>query len=442
MGAQAKDIASWLKEDAPLASPSDLAEAIEQHPYASILHFAYLRALQNEDSYKFPAQLHRTALSAMDRQALLDWAESPLIPVEVQAAAWKEAQKPASAEPSPEPASSSAAPAASPSQPSLESPALEAPKAEQAPKPSPHATPTEVAAPKSASAPVPTPAPTPVKPAEPKPVAPKPAAATDLSNINLDALPPAVRDQILRSRAIQEKMGKAPVVKPAPAPEKKAAAAPVKTAPSEPKVDVPATRAQKEVAPQTPPASAVPAPTPVPAEPVKPVPSVQEEPLATVPEPEKTAEPKPLEEKPKESAPKPSETVGAVPAPEVKTFTPDPSLSPFANFLAGLKDESAAAAVPDSQRDPAMERAILEQFLEINPKIKPVRDAPLGENLALRTPNVSGLVTETLANHYYDQGMYKKAIQAYEILKLKVPEKSVIFAARISEMRKSQSSTK
>jgi hypothetical protein len=440
MGAQAKDIASWLKEDAPLASPSDLAEAIEQHPYASILHFAYLRALQNEDSYKFPAQLHRTALSAMDRQALLDWAESPLIPVEVQAAAWKEAQKPASAEPSPEPTSSSAAPAVSPSQPSLESPALEAPKAEQAPKPSPQATPTEVSAPKSA--PVPTPAPTPVKPAELKPVAPKPAAVTDLSNINLDALPPAVREQILRSRAIQEKMGKTPVEKPAPAPEKKVESAPVETTPSAPKVDVPATHAQKEVAPKTPPASAAPAPTPASAEPEKPVPSVKEEPLAKVPEPEKTVEPKPLKEKPEEAAPTSIEKAVAVPAPEVKTFTPDPSLSPFANFLAGLKDESAAAAVPDSQRDPAMERAILEQFLEINPKIKPVRDARLGENLALRTPNVSGLVTETLANHYYDQGMHEKAIQAYEILKLKVPEKSVIFAARISEMRKSQSSTK
>jgi len=440
MGAQAKDIASWLKEDAPLASPSDLAEAIEQHPYASILHFAYLRALQNEDSYKFPAQLHRTALSAMDRQALLDWAESPLIPVEVQAAAWKEAQKPASSEPSPEPTSSSAAPAVSPSQPSLESPALEAPKAEQAPKPSPQATPTEVSAPKSA--PVPTPAPTPVKPAELKPVAPKPAAVTDLSNINLDALPPAVREQILRSRAIQEKMGKTPVEKPAPAPEKKVESAPVETTPSAPKVDVPATHAQKEVAPKTPPASAAPAPTHASAEPEKPVPSVKEEPLAKVPEPEKTVEPKPLKEKPEEAAPTSIEKAVAVPAPEVKTFTPDPSLSPFANFLAGLKDESAAAAVPDSQRDPAMERAILEQFLEINPKIKPVRDARLGENLALRTPNVSGLVTETLANHYYDQGMHEKAIQAYEILKLKVPEKSVIFAARISEMRKSQSSTK
>ena len=440
MGAQAIDIASWLKEDAPLVSSADLAEAIEQHPYASILHFAYLRALQNEDSYKFPAQLHRTALSAMDRQALLDWAESPLIPVEVQAAAWKEAQKPASLELSPESEASPAAPLASPSQPSLESPALEAPKAEQAPKPSPQATPTEVSAPKSASVPVPTPAPTPVKPAEPKPVTPKPAAATDLSSINLEALPPAVREQILRSRAIQEKMGKAPVPTAASTPEKKTEAAPIETAPSAPKVDVQDTRAQKEVPAQGPPASAMPAPAS--AEPSEPVSSVKVEPLGTVPEPVKTAEPKALEEKPKEAAPKPMEKGVGVPAPEATRFIPDPSLSPFANFLAGLKDESVAAAVPNSQRDPAMERAILEQFLEINPKIKPVRGAPLGENLALRTPNVSGLVTETLANHYYDQGMHEKAIQAYEILKLKVPEKSAIFAARISEMRKTQSSTK
>ncbi|MFM1884113.1 MAG: hypothetical protein RL168_297, partial [Bacteroidota bacterium] len=129
-------------------------------------------------------------------------------------------------------------------------------------------------------------------------------------------------------------------------------------------------------------------------------------------------------------------------APPPKERSPDPTLSPFANFLAGLKEGAPQTAVPAGQRDPAMERAILEQFLEINPKIKPVRDAPMGENLALRTPNVSGLVTETLANHYYDQGMTEKAIQAYEILKLKVPEKSVIFAARISEMRKTQSSTK
>jgi hypothetical protein len=133
------------------------------------------------------------------------------------------------------------------------------------------------------------------------------------------------------------------------------------------------------------------------------------------------------------------------PAPTAVQSPTDASLSPFANFLLTLKHEvptERMVEVPVSQRDPEMERAILEQFLQVNPKIKPVRNAPMGENLALRTPNVSGLVTETLANHYYDQGMHEKAIQAYEILKLKVPEKSAIFAARISEMRKIQSSTK
>lgn len=440
MGAQAKDIASWLKEDAPLVSSADLAEAIEQHPYASILHFAYLRALQNEDSYKFPAQLHRTALSAMDRQALLDWAESPLIPVEVQAAAWKEAQKPASPEPRAESEASPAAPLASPSQPGPEPSVPASPKGVEAPKPAAKAAPTEIPVQKPAPTPAPSPAPSAVSPVAPKPVVVKPAAATDLSSINLEALPPAVREQILRSRAIQEKMGKAPVPTAAPTPEKKTEAAPIETAPSAPKVEMPDRSPQKEVSTQAPTVSTIPAPAP--AEPAEPVSSVKVEPLGTVPEPVKTPEPKALEEKPKEAAPKPMEKGVAVSAPEVKTFTPDPSLSSFANFLAGLKDESAAAAVPGSQRDPVMERAILEQFLEINPKIKPVRDAPLGENLALRTPNVSGLVTETLANHYYDQGMHEKAIQAYEILKLKVPEKSAIFAARISEMRKTQSSTK
>ena len=440
MGAQAKDIASWLKEDAPLVSSADLAEAIEQHPYASILHFAYLRALQNEDSYKFPAQLHRTALSAMDRQALLDWAESPLIPVEVQAAAWKEAQKPASPELRAESEASPAAPLASPSQPSPERSVPASPKGVEAPKPAAKAAPTEIHVHKPAPTPAPSPAPSAVSPAAPKPVVVKPAAATDLSSINLDALPPAVREQILRSRAIQEKMGKAPIPTAASTPEKKTEAAPIETAPSAPKVEMPDRNPQKEVPTQAPTVSTIPAPAT--AEPAKTVPSVKAEPLVAVPESVKTAEPKALEEKPKEAAPKPMEKGVAVPAPEVKTFTPDPSLSSFANFLAGLKDESAAAAVPGSQRDAAMERAILEQFLEINPKIKPVRDAPLGENLALRTPNVSGLVTETLANHYYDQGMHEKAIQAYEILKLKVPEKSAIFAARISEMRKTQSSTK
>jgi len=45
-------------------------------------------------------------------------------------------------------------------------------------------------------------------------------------------------------------------------------------------------------------------------------------------------------------------------------------------------------------------------------------------------------VTETLAKVYIRQKHYKKAIQAYEILMLKYPEKSSFFASQISEIKK------
>jgi hypothetical protein len=78
---------------------------------------------------------------------------------------------------------------------------------------------------------------------------------------------------------------------------------------------------------------------------------------------------------------------------------------------------------------------LIDKFIENNPKITPIaKDAtvPLIETVA---DDTSYLMTETLARVYLEQKKYSKAIQAYEILILKYPEKSSFFADRISDIR-------
>ena len=79
---------------------------------------------------------------------------------------------------------------------------------------------------------------------------------------------------------------------------------------------------------------------------------------------------------------------------------------------------------------------IIDRFIELNPKISPVKEivaTPLNISKSIEEP--THLMTETLAKIYLEQKKYQKAIQAYEILILKYPEKSSFFANRIKDIK-------
>lgn len=80
---------------------------------------------------------------------------------------------------------------------------------------------------------------------------------------------------------------------------------------------------------------------------------------------------------------------------------------------------------------------LIDKFIETNPKISPVKQtttAPAAQ-FDLNKEENSYLMTETLARVYLEQKKYTKAIQAYEILILKYPEKISFFADRISDIK-------
>ena len=79
---------------------------------------------------------------------------------------------------------------------------------------------------------------------------------------------------------------------------------------------------------------------------------------------------------------------------------------------------------------------LIDKFIETNPKIPAVKQgASTHSTFDLNKEDHSMLMTETLAKVYLEQKKYQKAIQAYEILILKYPEKISFFADRISDIK-------
>jgi hypothetical protein len=81
---------------------------------------------------------------------------------------------------------------------------------------------------------------------------------------------------------------------------------------------------------------------------------------------------------------------------------------------------------------------LIDKFIIANPRIEPQRDKTYLPNDDISKPFLEesgGLVTETLAKIYVNQGYYSKAIDIYEKLSLKFPEKSSYFASQIEKVK-------
>jgi len=98
-----------------------------------------------------------------------------------------------------------------------------------------------------------------------------------------------------------------------------------------------------------------------------------------------------------------------------------------------IKDKESVSVPIDPIKQKKI--ALIDRFIQNNPKISPIKEMSKIAHIPEQNQDQSYLMTETLAKVYLEQKKYQKAIQAYEILILKYPEKSTFFANRISDIR-------
>lgn len=91
----------------------------------------------------------------------------------------------------------------------------------------------------------------------------------------------------------------------------------------------------------------------------------------------------------------------------------------------------------ESEENTAKAEDLIDRFIRLNPRIEVTRDhtPAAAEDLSEKhASHAAGFVSETLARIYIEQGYYSRAIDIYEKLCLKYPEKSSYFADQIEKI--------
>jgi tetratricopeptide (TPR) repeat protein len=119
---------------------------------------------------------------------------------------------------------------------------------------------------------------------------------------------------------------------------------------------------------------------------------------------------------------------------EEKKKTLDELMAIIENKISELEKAKKAPKTTEKKLSKA---EIIDKFIAENPSISRPKQEFFNPISAAQESVIDqeNIVSETLATIYENQGYFEKAISIYEKLKLKYPEKSIIFAGRINALK-------
>ncbi len=126
----------------------------------------------------------------------------------------------------------------------------------------------------------------------------------------------------------------------------------------------------------------------------------------------------------------------SVPEEEAKLLELDTDIQITSSDEESMREEQLHVEDQDSMKQKQSE--LIDKFILTNPRIEPAReksDTPQADISKPFTEERGEFVTETLAKIYTSQGYYSRAIDIYEKLSLKFPEKSSYFASQIEKVK-------